>query len=188
MSHELPKEGKYARIERERRFLLAAPPDPARVVAERRITDRYLAGTRLRLRRVEEIGEGGEVVYKLTQKLPSGQDGHVQGLITNLYLSPEEYRVLAALPAAELRKTRLAVPPFGVDVFGPPLAGLVLAEAEFDDEEQAEAFRVPAEVAAEVLAEVTDDPVFRGGALAWDGPEPVRERLAAYGLTVGEQT
>jgi hypothetical protein len=45
--------GKYARVERERRFLLAGPPPAPAVTASRRITDRYLPGTRLRLRRVE---------------------------------------------------------------------------------------------------------------------------------------
>src|SRR5947208_1185160 len=46
------REGKYARIERERRFLLADPPPSAAVTGRHRITDRYLPGTRLRLRRI----------------------------------------------------------------------------------------------------------------------------------------
>ena len=41
---------KYARLERERRFLLADEPPPAE--ATRLIEDRYLHGTRLRLRSV----------------------------------------------------------------------------------------------------------------------------------------
>ena len=49
------REGKYARIERERRFLLAGPPPAAAVTARRRITDRYLPGTRLRLRRIDYL-------------------------------------------------------------------------------------------------------------------------------------
>jgi hypothetical protein len=44
------QDGKYARVERERRFLLPAPPAAAVAVAPRRIYDRYLTGTRLRLR------------------------------------------------------------------------------------------------------------------------------------------
>jgi hypothetical protein len=46
--------GPYARVERERRFLLAHPPDAPDVVATRRITDLYLADTRLRLRRTRD--------------------------------------------------------------------------------------------------------------------------------------
>ena len=48
-------EGKYAQVERERRFLLTGPPPPPAVTASRRITDRYLPGTRLRLRRIDYL-------------------------------------------------------------------------------------------------------------------------------------
>jgi hypothetical protein len=34
------RDGKYARVERERRFLLAGPPPARAVTASRRITDR----------------------------------------------------------------------------------------------------------------------------------------------------
>jgi hypothetical protein len=44
------REGKYARVERERRFLLAGPPPAPAVTTSRRITDRYLPGMRLRVR------------------------------------------------------------------------------------------------------------------------------------------
>ncbi len=93
------------------------------------ITDRYLVGTRLRLRRA--VFPDGDCELKLTQKVPLPRPGGVQGLITNTYLSPTEYDLLASLPAAVLSKTRCSVPPLGVDVFDGPLRGLVLAEAEF---------------------------------------------------------
>jgi hypothetical protein len=67
------REGKYARVERERRFLLDSPP-PLPSAASRRITDRYLPGTRLRLRRVEYL-DSGACELKLTQKLPAGRPG-----------------------------------------------------------------------------------------------------------------
>ncbi|WP_235619180.1 hypothetical protein [Embleya scabrispora] len=123
--------GKYARIERERRFLLAAPPAPADVTTTWAIGDRYLTGTRLRLRRVER--PDGSCEFKLTQKVPVVRPGAIQGLITNTYLSAAEYDLLATLPARVLSKTRFGVPPVGVDVFDGPLRGLVLAEAEFTD-------------------------------------------------------
>jgi len=104
------REGKYARIERERRFLLVAPPPPPAVTARRRITDRYLPGTRLRLRRIDYPGSGNRE-FKFTQKVPANRPGYVQGLITNTYLSAAEYDLLATLPAAVLTKTRLSVPP-----------------------------------------------------------------------------
>ena len=54
------REGKYARIERERRFLLAEPPAAGAVTESRRIIDRYLPGTRLRLRRVDGPDSGAQ--------------------------------------------------------------------------------------------------------------------------------
>ncbi|SDL01155.1 hypothetical protein [Streptomyces indicus] len=53
--------------------------------------------------------------------------------------------MLASLPAVELSKTRLSVPPLGVDVFGADLRGLVLAEAEFTTDEEAQSFEPPAQ-------------------------------------------
>lgn len=57
---------KYARIERERRFLLDRFPS-ADVVRIRHITDRYIDGTCLRLR--EQTDDSGPAVFKLTQKI-----------------------------------------------------------------------------------------------------------------------
>jgi CYTH domain-containing protein len=167
-------DGKYARVERERRFLMAGEPDRRAVTATRRITDRYLTGTTLRLREMVHL-ETGEAVYKLTQKVPGDQPDW--GLTTTCYLSAAEYRVLAALPAAVLTKTRYSVPPLGVDVFDAPLAPLVLAEAEFDSEAEARAYRLP----AGALAEVTADPRFTGGRLAVVEPGELRSRLSEYG-------
>jgi hypothetical protein len=43
----MQQEGTYARIERERRFLLAQPPPASTTVRVVQITDRYLTGTRM---------------------------------------------------------------------------------------------------------------------------------------------
>ena len=171
--------GKYAQVERERRFLLAAAPTKG-ITRRRQITDRYLLGTRLRLRRVSDL-DTGSCELKFTQKLPAEQPGHVQGLITNTYLSPAEYDVLATLPAAVLSKTRLNVPPLGIDVFDPPLHGLVLAEAEFKTDEQARSFRPP----LTPVAEVTDDPRFAGGSLVQAHRHDLLDWLADYGIELG---
>ncbi|MFJ5886215.1 hypothetical protein [Kitasatospora cineracea] len=174
--------GKYARVERERRFLLDRLPAPGAVTVARRITDRYVEGTRLRLRRVERL-DTGECTYKLTQKVPAppGEPGAVQGLVTNLYLSEQEYaRLRAALPGPELTKTRLSVPPLGVDVFEGPLLGLVLAEAEFETAEDAETFVPP----PGCVAELTDDRHFTGGRLVRTDREELRDGLAGYGVAL----
>lgn len=169
-------DGKYARVERERRFLLAIAPPAAVVTASRQITDRYLPRTRLRLRRVEHPDGSREL--KLTQKIPAGQPGPVRGLITTAYLNQAEYDLLASIPAPALTKTRLSVPPLGVDVFGPPLLGLVLAEVEFGTDQAAAAFRPP----ASVVAEITDDARFAGGSLVCADRAAVASWLAEYGV------
>jgi CYTH domain-containing protein len=169
------KATKYARVERERRFLLRDAPEetPTRRVL---IEDRYLRGTRLRLRRSTNLDDPDDVIYKLTQKVPAA-DG-TPGLITNTYLSRAEYETLAAIPADTIRKTRASIPPLGVDRFEGALRGLVLAEAEFDDEVSQAAFEPPLEVAAEVTA----DPRFTGGALALMTAAGLAELLRGFGI------
>jgi CYTH domain-containing protein len=171
------RDGKYARVERERRFLLAGPPPASAVTASRRITDRYLPGTRLRLRRVDHL-DSGEGEFKFTQKVPAGQPGFVQGLITNTYLSAAEYDLLAAIPAAVLCKTRLSIPPLSIDIFDPPLHGLVMADIEFSTDQAARSFRQP----TIAIAEVTDDTRFTGGSLVGARREDLLAWLAEYGL------
>lgn len=175
------RDGKYARVERERRFLLPAPPDPALVSGRRRITDRYLTGTRLRLRKVESLDDGA-VELKFTQKLPAGRPGPVRGLITNTYLSPAEFDLLATLPGRMLSKVRVTVPPVVVDLFDPPLHGLVIAEREFPDDDAARSFQPP----AAVVAEVTDDARFTGGRLARAVRAELLAWLAEYGIGVSD--
>jgi hypothetical protein len=175
------KNCKYARPEWERRFLLAGPP-PGTPVKTAEITDRYLLGTRLRLRRTvetesSESGSGSTRTYfKLTQKIPA-PDG-APGLITTVYLDAAEYERLSALPAAVLRKTRLSIPPLGVDVFAAPLAGLCLAEAEFDSTAELQAFAVP----TCAVAEVTRDPRFTGGRFAVMSAEELAALLSEFGI------
>ena len=173
--------GKYARVERERRFLLAAAPTEG-ITTRRQITDRYLLGTRLRLRRACNP-DTGSCELKFTQKLPAEQPGYVQGLITNTYLSAAEYDLLATLPAAVLSKTRLSLPPLGIDVFDPPLHGLVLAEVEFATDDQARSFHPP----LESVAEVTDDPRFTGGSLVQAHRRELLGWLADYGIRLEPQ-
>lgn len=172
----MPSEYKYARIEWERRFLLRRFPPEAEITNVRRIVDRYIDGTRLRLRRITE-GEGTEV-FKLTQKLASDTPGARQGLITTFYLSREEFEVLSQLPARTLSKLRHSHPPFGIDLFEGPLQELVLAEAEFHSGEQTVALAMP----SFAVAEVTTDPRFTGGSLATATRDDLQRWLAEFGI------
>ncbi len=171
--------GKYARTEIERRFLLAGVPDGAEVLESVDIEDRYLDGTRLRLRR--QVQRGGPVVLKVTQKLAAPGEHGEQGVLTTFYLSEAEHAALATLPAVTLRKARLSVAPYGVDVFAAPLAGLVLAEIEFDTLDEAAAFQ-PAPFC---LAEVSADRRFTGGSLARAERDEVTAWAAEYGIELG---
>jgi CYTH domain-containing protein len=92
---------KYAVVERERRFLLASLPKG--VVSTKEIVDRYVMGTRLRLREVRE--PDGIVVHKLSHKVRLS-DGPEEVACTNFYLDEPEWKVLRALPARVLRKKR----------------------------------------------------------------------------------
>lgn len=166
------KERRYARLELERRFLFRAVP-PGDAVRTVGIVDRYLTGTRLRLRAATD---GGATTYKLTQKVPA-PDG-APGLITTMYLTAAEHDVVGRLPGAVLRKTRLSVPPLGVDVFEGELAGLVLGEVEFDDAAALAAFEQP----PDAVAEVTRDVRLTGGRLAVTTAVELAATLRSYGV------
>jgi len=162
-----PGQGKYARGERERRWLVGSvPPGAGRPC---RIADRYLIGTSLRLRRVED---GTAVAYKLGQKVRVRPGDPSEVRITNLYLTAEEYRRLAVLPAAVLDKTRWLVPHgaagYAVDEFAGPLRGLLLAELELPEQPADPVPGLPPWLGREVTA----DDRYSGAALAAAGRAP----------------
>ncbi len=153
--------GKYARWELERRYLLAHIPEEVDRAAGSLIVDRYIDGTRLRLRRVEPLG-GGEPIYKLGQKQAPDPADFSRTTITNMYLSADEYRVLGELPGCELRKRRHRLQQYSIDVFDGHLSGLVLAEISCDTQAELEAHPAPSFALREVSREVR----FTGAALA----------------------
>lgn len=146
------------------------------MLVARHITDRYIAGTTLRLRGQAE--HGGTAILKLTQKIPMRGSAAQQGFITTMYLGEDEFEVLAHLRAKQLTKTRYSVPPFGIDVFEGDLEGLLLAEAEFDSAADAESLTLP----AFVFREVSDDDRFTGGQLVGTSRKQVRALLLEYGI------
>lgn len=122
----------------------------------------------------------GPTVFKLTQKVPRPGTGSQQGFLTTMYLTQDEFRVLAQLPAKPLRKTRHSVPPFGIDVFEDALEGLVLAEAEFDSTPEADALKLP----EFIIHEVSADARFTGGQLVRASRQEIRSWLSEYGITL----
>lgn len=170
------KRFKYARLELERRFLLAALPaelDPR--MGYQQFEDRYFPGTSLRLRRV--TAPSGEVLeLKLNQKLPHDPPRPSHRIITSVYLDAVDHALLGRLGGSLLVKRRYAYPwrgtRFGVDTFQGPLLGLVLAEAEVETEAALAA--LPALPVRHV--EVTADPLFGGGSLAVEPADRVLDR------------
>jgi CYTH domain-containing protein len=165
-----PGRGKYARSERERRFLVKTSVPAGE--AARLIEDRYLDGMRLRLRRVSRDGWS---VHKLTQKVRPDASDPSQVLITNMYLSETEYSRLSALPGQLVVKTRVVIPvlshDFVVDEFHGRLQGLRLAEVEVRD------LAEPLDLPGWVTTEVTSDDRFSGGQLATTTAVQLRELL-----------
>lgn len=156
---------KYAWIERERRWLCKAVPFD-RVVRSEAFTDLYVEGTQLRLREALPT-DGGAPMLRLGRKVDVNP---AVRLLTSIYLSPEEFRLLSSLPGQRLRKTRhylgkVAGADVSVDVFEGALSGLIMAEAEFADIAAMEAWPMP----DFAFREVTDDIRYTGGKLVIDG-------------------
>jgi CYTH domain-containing protein len=173
-----PGGSKYARVERERRYLLRElPPGLKLSDPHTQITDNYVTGTRLRLRKVRDP-RTNEWTLKLTQKHTPAPPDFSHTLITNMYLSPYEYEVLSVFEGNELRKNRYPFEHEGrlysVDVFLGPLRGLVLAETDFETDEEMDAFPPP----PFAHADVTRDELFTGGRLVELTAEELRAELA----------
>jgi CYTH domain-containing protein len=165
-----PGQGRYARAEIERRFLVNGEVDS--LGEGRLIEDRYLDGLRLRLRRVTKDGRS---VFKLTQKVRANESDPATVSITNVYLSPDEYDRMRALPGADIVKTRRLAPygpvTFAVDEFGASLKGLVTTEVEVIS------LLDPLEAPAWVGREITSDDRFSGGRLARANSQEIEELL-----------
>ncbi len=165
---------KYAVGEYERRFLL--DEIPAGATDPRRIVDLYVDGTRLRLRRVDR--PGAEPDRKLGHKRRLNTSDPRAIMHTSLYLDEDEFRVLGALPAKRLVKTRWAIEvdgrPCAVNVFEESLAGLVLMEVDLGDPSLLDEFVPPSWAGSEV----SDDEAFTGGGLAGKSLDDIADALA----------
>ena len=158
------REPKYAHLELERRWLVDSAKRPLLDSHPATlIEDRYIDGTRLRLRRMTRL-DLGEVICKLTKKYDC-RDPSARPIVTS-YLTESEHHVMRVLPARELVKHRYRLAVGGrvwsLDVFQGRLAGLEVIECETED---------PASLAALTrpdwaLREVTHLPQWQCGALA----------------------
>src|SRR5437660_4379570 len=100
----LVPESKYARVERERRYLLQnLPPGLSRTDHHFQITDNYITGTRLRIRKVRDP-KTNKWVVKFSQKFAPNPADLSRTMITNIYLNAIEAETLAIFEANEIRK------------------------------------------------------------------------------------
>ena len=175
-------ESKYARVERERRYLLSDLPEGlTRADPHLQITDNYITGTRLRLRKVREPRTNKWTV-KFTQKFAPNPEDLSRTIITNTYLNALEAETLSVFDTNEIRKNRYYFDfegrRFSVDMFLGDLFGLVMAEVGFETDEELDRFVKP----AFALAEVTNDSVFAGESLCELTFSEVRQHILERGL------
>ena len=170
-------ESKYARVERERRYLLQdLPQGLMRASPHVQITDNYITGTRLRQRKVRDP-QTNKWTLKFTQKFAPEPEDLSRTLITNIYLDAQEYELLSVFEANEIRKNRYRFESegrqFSVDMFLGELFGLVLAEVSFDNDEELDNFLKP----QFALAEVTNNELFTGGKLCYLTFQDIRKEI-----------
>jgi len=178
----VPAESKYARVERERRYLLQDLPEGlSRADPHVQITDNYISGTRLRIRKVRNPGTNKWTV-KFTQKFTPDPQDFSRTIITNTYLNALEAETLSMFDANELRKNRYPFEyegrKFSVDMFLGDLFGLMLAEVSFETDEELDSFTKP----PFAIADVTNNELFTGGRLCKLTFEDIREEIAKSGL------
>jgi CYTH domain-containing protein len=175
-------ESKYARVERERRYLLRDLPEGlTRADPHLQITDNYITGSRLRIRKVRDPRTNKWTV-KFAQKFAPDPNDLSRTIITNTYLNALEAEVLSVFNSNEIRKNRYPFEfegrKFSIDIFLGDLFGLVLAEVSFDTDEELDSFPKP----PFALADVTNEPLFSGGKLCELTFSDIRAAVAERGL------
>lgn len=175
-------ESKYAHVERERRYLLRDLPEGlTRADPHLQITDNYITGSRLRIRKVRDPRTNKWTV-KFTQKFAPDPNDLSRTIITNTYLNALEAETLSVFNSNEIRKNRYSFEfegrKFAIDMFLGDLFGLVLAEVSFDTDEELDSFPKP----PFALADVTNEPLFSGGKLCELTFSEIRAAVAERGL------
>lgn len=172
------------RLWRERRYLLPSLPPALSTGSAALVEERYLAGTRLNLRRsisprALATGAGPELV--LWQEMRAASDRTARVTLLG-QLTPAQYDAFARLPGDVLVWRRYDAEvsgwPCTVDVFEGELAGLVVAQVAFDSAREAEQFEPP----PSAVAEVTADGRFTEESLAHTSATELANMLGDYGL------
>jgi CYTH domain-containing protein len=150
---------KYSAVEIERRWLVHLPQvGPLATLLRREIEDLYIAGTRMRLRKVR--AESETVIFKLGKKYGKGNGLSEQ--VVSVYLTEEEFNVMAAMPGAAVKKSRYTIAGGALDVYQNPNSGFAVFEVEFESETAAINYTPPSFTSQEI----THDTKYSGYALS----------------------
>ena len=173
----VPASSKYAQVELERRYLLQdLPEDLTRAGKHFQITDSYITGTRLRLRKVRDP-QTNKWTVEFTQKFAPDKSAPTRFQITSIFLNALEAENLSVFDANEIRKNRYPFEfegrAFAIDMFLGDLFGLVLAETTFSADDEFAGYPLP----KFALAEVTNNPIFSGGQLCQLTFEDIRSEV-----------
>jgi CYTH domain-containing protein len=169
-------ESKYTRVEYERRFLISDRTNWESLVEPyaKRFDDKYIAGTRLRLRVLTDLDTGRRVI-KLTKK--SESTSPYFRTISRILLNDAEYELFDSLPGHRLTKIRnyhnYAGRIFSIDVFERELEGLILGETEAEDLDDLMLVKPP----NYSIQEVTEDAFFDGGNLSQISQSELLDKL-----------
>ncbi len=176
---------RYARVERERRFLLRElPPGLSVTDNHTQIFDNYITGTRLHLSKVR-VPATRQWTCKLTQKFSPDASDLSRAVITDTYLTQYEYEVLSIFEGNEIRKNRYPYEydgrSFAVDVYLGDLRALILAGVKFETDEEMAGFEPP----PFTVLEVTHGEMFTGARLVNLTSDEIRKALAARASATG---
>lgn len=167
--NDRPLRRKYARVERERRFLLDELPPSVHDGEFERLKDLYVHGTDTRVRRVEKPN-GDVLVIKLGQKMPDpdAPDDPSRRYMSTIYLNEGSGSIYESLPGYLSQKRRYLLAEqgwtFAIDVYERPASveGLIICEVECETDEQLARITKP----EWAVREITDDSCFSGFLIA----------------------
>ena len=150
----------YARIERERRFLVERLPDAIQPDQFERLIDCYISDTNIRLRRVESP-DGKLLAIKLGQKIidPDAPSNPRRRQMTTLYIGEHEGVVFSTLPGRHSTKRRYRFPEQGytfmIDVYESPKSavGIMICEVECDTDQELDNIQIPGWCVREITEE-----------------------------------
>lgn len=165
-------------IELEKTYLLKYVPEGLKDCKYKEVIDIYIP--RSKRHPVLRIRKSGDRL-EITKKEPvEGTDSSKQEEQT-INLAEDEFKEMAKLEGKKVRKLRYYYSYEGmvaeIDVFQDELAGLILADFEFDNEKDKEDFKIP----DFCLADITREEFTAGGMVCGKKYEDIQNELDKFG-------